>query len=209
MRKAFVALRICPYAMRGSPIKKRSRENAVKEIHLLFTIVLCAVLIGADQVFKLLAVRFLQPIGDVTVIPGVVGLSYVENTGAAFNIFAGQQILLIVVTGAVLLFGAYILLFRRPKDWLEYTSIIMVFSGGVGNLIDRVANGYVVDYIRVLFMEFAIFNFADILVCVGFGLLVIAVFRAESRAKKQAEAEKAQMEQDATTPPTDDGDGPV
>ena len=157
---------------------------------MLLTILLCAGLIGIDQLLKLWAVKSLAPVGAMPLIPHVMELRYVENNGAAFNLLSGRQVLLIVFTGAILLAGAYILLFRRPKDKLEYAAYVMVFSGGVGNLIDRIANGYVVDYLATLFINFAVFNFADILVCVGVALLVIAVFRAEGkerRLKKQSE----------------------
>ena len=162
---------------------------------MLLTLFLCAVLIAADRLLKHLAVLYLMPIGTAPVWPGVVGLRYIENDGAAFSLLSGMRPLLIVVTGLALLVGVYILLFRRPADKLEYISIVMVFSGGVGNLIDRIAAGYVVDYIEFLFMQFGIFNFADILICVGFALLAISVFRAEARVKRAGkEAEEAESE---------------
>lgn len=158
---------------------------------MLLTVISCALLIGADQFFKYLAVRYLAPVGAIPFIPGVLEWRYTENTGAAFNILSGYQVVLIVVTGIALLIGAFILLFKRPKDKLMLIAIIMIFSGGVGNLIDRIANGFVVDYIRVLFVNFAIFNFADCLVVVGFGLLVIAIIREELKAKKNPEGQPA------------------
>lgn len=157
---------------------------------MLFSLVLCALLVGLDQAFKALAAAYLAPVGSVTLIPGVLGLRYLENTGAAFNILRGQQMLLIILTSVALLIMALILLFRRPKGRLEYLALIFVLAGGVGNLIDRIAQRYVVDYIEFLFMEFAIFNFADILVCVGFALLVVGVFRSEHVARKQRELEE-------------------
>ncbi|MDL2218873.1 signal peptidase II [Ruminococcaceae bacterium OttesenSCG-928-O06] len=159
---------------------------------MLFTILVSALLVAVDQILKLLAARYLAPVGSAPLIPGIIGLKYVENRGAAFNILDGMQGLLIVVTGAALLFGAWLLLFRRPKDKLEYTAILLLFAGGVGNLIDRIARGYVVDYLNLLFMRFAVFNFADCLVCIGFALLVVAVFRAEGRAQKQKKLAAAQ-----------------
>lgn len=158
---------------------------------MIVTLLLSALLILVDQLIKMLAVRYLAPVGSIPFIPGVLEWRYLENDGAAFSILQGQQGLLITITGTALLLGLWYLLFRRPKDRLEYISIVMIFSGGVGNLIDRIANGYVVDYIHPLFINFATFNFADMLVVVGFGLLVIAVVRSELRAKKKAEADEA------------------
>lgn len=161
---------------------------------MLLTILLCAALVGIDQVLKYLAVQYLAPVGAAPFIPGFIEFRYTENTGAAFNLLSGHQGILIAITGVALLFGLFILLFRRPKNKLEYISILMIVAGGIGNLVDRIANGFVVDYLRFLFVEFAIFNFADCLVVIGFILLVIAIFRAESRAKKKREAEEAAAE---------------
>ena len=163
---------------------------------MFVTILLCVVLIGIDQLIKLWAVQNLAPVGTMPLIPHVMELRYVENDGAAFNLFSGMQTVLIVFTSLVLLAGAYILLFRRPKDRLTYLAILLVFSGGVGNLIDRVANGYVVDYLATLFIDFAVFNFADILVCVGVGLLLIAVLRSERREYRQKESRTDKPEEE-------------
>ncbi len=152
---------------------------------MLLTILLCAALIVVDQLLKHWAVVALAPAGAMPFIPGIMELRYIENDGSAFNLFSGMRVFLIVLTGAALLVGAYILLFRRPKDKLMYLSILMVFSGGMGNWIDRVRSGYVVDYFATLFIDFAVFNFADILICVGFGLLIIAFIRDEMRLKRQ------------------------
>ncbi len=152
---------------------------------MIITIVICAVLIGLDQFFKYLAVHFLAGQPPVTVIPGVLQLCYVENDGAAFSILSGQQTLLIILTGITLLIVAYILLFRRPKQKLEYVALLMIFSGGMGNLVNRIASGYVVDYLNPLFMQFAVFNFADCLVTVGVALFVLGVILSEVRAYKE------------------------
>lgn len=158
---------------------------------LLLTIIVCAALVGLDRLFKILAVQYLQPVGSVTVIPGFAGFQYVENDGAAFSMLAGKQLLLIIITGIVLLCVAYVLFFRRPKVRLEYVALMMIFAGGLGNWIDRVVYRYVVDYIEFLFMRFAIFNFADILVCVGFALLIIGLIREEVRTSKQRKSAEA------------------
>lgn len=157
---------------------------------MLITVFVCAALISLDQLFKMLVSRALAPDGIQTVIPGIVELRYVKNDGAAFSILSGQQGLLILITGIALLVVAYILLFRRPKVRLEYVAFLFIFSGGVGNFIDRVANGFVVDYINVLFMQFAVFNFADILVCVGFALLIFSVIKTEIANKNNPTNEK-------------------
>ncbi len=152
---------------------------------MIFGIVVAVVLIVLDQIAKQMAVSMLMPHGSLPAVAGVFEWLYIENDGAAFSLFAGRQGFLIVFTSIALLVLAFILLFRRPKDKMEAFSLLLIFSGGVGNLIDRIAQGYVVDYIHLLFMNFAVFNLADIYVTVGFALLIIAVVRGEIRAKRE------------------------
>ena len=82
---------------------------------------------------------------------------------------------------------AWYLLFKKPAKKLEYIGWLFALGGGIGNLVDRVMNGEVVDYINLLFMNFAVFNFADILVCTGIGLLLLGLVLDEvsARRKKQ------------------------
>lgn len=167
-----------------------------KEKLLLLTILLCVALIGLDQLVKLWVVQNLLPVGTMPLIPGIIELRYVENDGAAFSLFSGMQTMLIIFTGLVLLGFAVVLLFRRPKDKLMYTAMLLILSGGVGNLIDRIVNGYVVDYLATQFMNFPVFNIADILVVVGVGLMLIAVFRAEWRDRKSRQADEAEPKND-------------
>ena len=158
---------------------------------MILSVILCAVLVLLDRFSKMAAVRWLMPVGVIPAIPGVFEWRYVENTGAAFSFFAGKQLFLIIITSVALLALAWLILFRRPKDKMEYLALIFIFSGGLGNLIDRIARGYVVDYINLTFMNFAVFNLADIFVSIGFVLLVVAVIRAELRTKKQKAAVEA------------------
>ncbi|NLW78413.1 MAG: signal peptidase II [Ruminococcaceae bacterium] len=151
---------------------------------IIVTLLLVAGLVGIDQVIKVLVSNNIALYDSVPVIPGVVELHHVQNTGAAFSFLEGQQVLLIVLTSIVLVVVAALLIFRQPKDKLEQIAFIMILAGGLGNLINRIAYGYVVDYINLLFMRFAVFNFADCLVCVGFVVLIIAVFRSEHKRKK-------------------------
>ena len=131
-----------------------------------------AILVVIDQLIKHWATAALLPVGSMDVLPGVVELRYCLNDGMAFSMLAGKQGLLIGMT-SVMLLAVLIMLFVRKMPLTERAAWTLVLGGGVGNLIDRMLNGVVVDYINVLFMRFAIFNFADICVCVGVGLLVI------------------------------------
>ena len=143
---------------------------------ITITLVMVALLVGLDQLIKYLVITNVKPVDAVPVIDNILQFRYVENTGAAFSILSEKTWLLSLITG-VMIIGALLYLFiTRPKSKLLTTSIILVVSGGLGNLIDRIFRGYVVDFIEYLFMEYAVYNFADILVTIGAVLLVIAIF---------------------------------
>ena len=152
---------------------------------VVFNLVTVAALIGIDQAIKLWAVNVLQPMGSMPLIPHVVELRFVLNQGMAFSLLSGRQLFLIVATSAALLLVAYGLFFRSRGKYLQQAALLLVLGGGIGNLIDRVLNGEVVDYINLLFMRFAVFNFADICVCVGVALWVLEIFLEETHAPKE------------------------
>ena len=157
---------------------------------VIFNLVCVAVLVGADQLIKLWAVQALEPVGAMPLIPHVVELRFVLNPGMAFSLLSGKQLFLIAATGAALLLVAYWLFFRSRGKKLQQAALILVLGGGIGNLIDRVLNGEVVDYINLLFMRFAVFNFADICVCVGVALWVLVIFLDEVHADDAASKEQ-------------------
>ena len=131
-----------------------------------------ALLLAVDQVIKYFVLRDLKPIGSVTVIPGLLELAYVENTGAAFGLFKNAVwfIVGITVIAAVVIL---VLLFRyRRHTFFSYTTSALLIAGGFGNLIDRIVHGFVVDYIHVLFFGY-VFNFADCCITIGAVLFVI------------------------------------
>ncbi|MDP4153923.1 MAG: signal peptidase II [Bacillota bacterium] len=129
--------------------------------------------IALDRVVKIWAVSSLAPIGEIPVIKGVFHLYYAENTGAAFSILRGQQKLFIVVTIVGLAVLVWIM-FKR-KDWhpLLMWAFSCIIGGGIGNLIDRIRLGYVVDYFYIKLINFPVFNIADLFVSAGAVLLFI------------------------------------
>ena len=151
--------------------------------YLLFNLAAAAALVGIDQLIKLWASVTLQPMGVMPLIPNVVELRFVLNQGMAFSLLSGKQLFLILATSAALLLVAYVLFFRSRGKYLQQAALILVLGGGIGNLIDRVLNGEVVDYINLLFMRFAVFNFADICVCVGVALWVLVIFLEETHTE--------------------------
>ena len=155
---------------------------------VLFNLAAVAALIGIDQLIKLWAVQVLQPVGAMPLIPRVVELRFVLNPGMAFSLLSGKQLFLIIATSVALLAVAYGLFFRSRGKRLQQAALVL--GGGIGNLIDRVLNGEVVDYINLLFMRFAVFNFADICVCVGVALWVLVIFLDEVHADDAASKEQ-------------------
>ena len=166
----------------------------------VLSVLAAAVLVGVDQLIKRWATAVLLPKTAMTLIPGVLELRYFLNDGMAFSMLAGKQKLLIAATSLMLL-GVLWMLFARKLTPLERVAWTLVLGGGIGNLIDRIATGVVVDYINVLFMNFAIFNFADICVCVGVGLLMVWVLfdsYFKEKAEKSVKTESAAPADDAT-----------
>jgi signal peptidase II len=135
-----------------------------------------ALLVAADQLVKL-GIRTSFVLGQqVTLIPNVVGLTYVQNTGMAFSSLSGQTAFLalvsLVASVGIAIILAKNLLFSNPYGkW----PLALILAGAVGNLIDRVFMGFVTDMIEVLFINFAVFNVADCCVVVGGILLAIYV----------------------------------
>ena len=148
------------------------------------------VLIGAvlsviiDQVIKYHVVLYLKPVADVEVIPGLFNLTYLENRGAAFGVLANQRCFFIVMTAVAMVVLLFLLFRFKRHNFISYTAISLIIGGGVGNLIDRVLNGFVVDYLHVSFFP-PIFNFADCCVVVGTLFLFIFIFFFYGKEKKQ------------------------
>ena len=134
---------------------------------VLFNLAAVAALIGIDQLIKLWAVQALQPVGAMPFIPHVVELRFVLNQGMAFSLLSGKQLFLIIATSAALLAVAYGLFFRSRGKRLQQAALVLVLGGGIGNVIDRVCRGYVVDMFDLLFIDYPIFNLADCFVVIG------------------------------------------
>ena len=137
-------------------------------------------LILLDQAVKGYVVKEIPLGGMRRFIPKVVSLTYLKNSGAAFSMLENQQWFFTIIT--ILAMGtAFVYLYRHIKGslWL-LVGLTLIISGGIGNFIDRVRQGFVVDMFHLDFMNFAIFNVADIYLTVGVGLLLIYILREES-----------------------------
>lgn len=151
-----------------------------------------------DQITKIIAVSDLKGQGEKQFIPYIFDLIYVENRGAAWGMFADHRwVFMSISTIAVILMSAA--LFAYAKEHKMFCiSLAAVISGGVGNMIDRVVNGYVVDFLQFSFYpDFPVFNVADIFVTVGCICLAVymiffdkTIFREEKKLKEEdADAE--------------------
>lgn len=130
--------------------------------------------VALDQLVKRIIVANLSLAQSIPVIQDIFHITYIRNTGAAFSLMDGMQWFLVLfpvllVVAAV----AFLLIKRKSAHPLLLVSVAMIAGGGIGNLIDRVAYGYVVDFFD--FRIFPIFNVADIFVCVGCGLMILYV----------------------------------
>jgi signal peptidase II len=144
-----------------------------------------ALLIGADQLIKYWALANLSQVGSIPIIGDVFHLTYVENRGAAFGMLQGQKWILVGATSLVLLGALVFLLTKRVKSRVLIWAISLIISGGVGNLIDRIARGFVVDYLDFRLINFYVFNLADSCVCVGVGLVLLYLIFLEPRQLKR------------------------
>ena len=136
---------------------------------LLFILGITAV----DQITKLLVVQQIPLFSQVEVIPGLFHLTYVQNTGAAFSSFKGMQWLFVVIflVFTVAVIWDYVKK-SMPFTTLERWCIAAIYAGGLGNMIDRLRFGYVVDMIEVEFIRFPVFNIADCFITCGCILLI-------------------------------------
>ena len=133
-----------------------------------------AAIVAADQYTKYLTVANIPLYADVPFIPGLLQLTYVRNTGAAFSSFEGQQWLFALIFAVFTVAIVYEYVKKSmPFTTLERWLIAAIYAGGLGNMIDRVRLGYVVDMIETTFREFPVFNVADIFITCGCILMMV------------------------------------
>lgn len=151
--------------------------------------ILMALIVFVDQLTKYLTVFYLKPVDTVPLIQDVLHLTYVENRGAAFGMLSENRWVFMTVSIVAILLLVVYLIWKKPKDKWVCLSLSFIIGGGIGNMIDRVALGYVVDMIDFRLIHFAVFNVADSFVCVGAGILmvwlIVTGFR-EYKAEKSA-----------------------
>lgn len=138
-----------------------------------------------DQITKAILIE-----KNITIIPNILNFTYTENTGVAFGIGSSNLILIIIVNIVVL--GIIIKFIKERKEQVNFSiliSLILILSGGIGNLIDRIVRGYVIDFIDVNLFNFPNFNIADISISIGIISLIFILCNSILKEKK-AEEEK-------------------
>lgn len=147
----------------------------------VFEILFAVAAIAVDLVSKAAAFDILEdvPGGSIAVAEGIFSLTMTRNFGASFGVFSGKTTLLSAITGIGIALVLVVLIMRPKAPKILRYSLIMIFAGGLGNLVDRIAFGYVRDFIDYTFLEtffgidFAIGNIADIFVMIAMGMLIV------------------------------------
>ncbi len=150
---------------------------------------MAAVLLVIDQVSKLLVYAYLPRHEGILVIPHLIQFEYVENEGAAFGLFADQRWIFMTTTTIFLLAAIVFFIRSKTRSKMVIYALMLIVSGGIGNMIDRVCRGYVIDFIDFVFMQFYTFNIADCCVVIGCCLLVlyllIDIFKEAGKGKNE------------------------
>lgn len=155
-----------------------------------------ALIVLGDQWVKAVVEHFVPMGGNVPLIPGVMSITRLHNSGAAFGMLRGMRVPLLVLTVAVCIALIIYLLTDSVKPGIYCTSLTMILGGAMGNAVDRVMDGYVVDMFKTLFVDFAVFNVADCFVTVG-GIMLCAYVLADTlkdRKKTVTEVENAEAD---------------
>lgn len=148
-----------------------------KKIFVIMDLIMIMILIAVDQVTKHLAVVHLKDKPAYSIIDGVFELNYLENRGAAFGMLQNQKGFFILISCIVLIAILYILI-KMPENKkynILHVLLVLIASGAIGNMIDRVRLEYVVDFFYFVLINFPIFNMADIYVSVACVLLAIVM----------------------------------
>ena len=143
-----------------------------------------AVLLIIDRITKIWANLWLSEEGSIDFIKGFLGFTYVENRGVAFGMLSDKLYIVLPVTIVVVIICICVYIKYRGKNKLFDTSLLFVITGAIGNIADKITRGFVVDFIEFIFIDFPVFNFADIYVCVGATLLIIYVLFGENNENR-------------------------
>ena len=164
---------------------------------MILTVAIMILCVVFDQWTKVLAVEKLAGIATYPLIENIFHFTYVENRGAAFGMLADHRWVFMIFSTAAILAMLGWLFWEKPKSWWIRVSAAFIIAGGIGNMIDRVRLGYVVDFIDCRFIDFYVFNVADSFVCVGCAMFLLAAIYMEiMEAKKKKTAQASDTAED-------------
>lgn len=145
-------------------------------------IIISIILLCIDQISKLLVVNLLTKTDSITIIKNFFYLTYINNDGAAFSILVGKRIFLILIAVLVIVMLISYIKKNNIQNKLELVSISLIIGGSLGNLMDRVIRGYVIDFLdfKIFNYNFPIFNLADTFIVIGVILLLLKEIRKEN-----------------------------
>lgn len=149
---------------------------------MVTTIIISIILLCIDQISKLLVVNLLTKTDSITIIKNFFYLTYINNDGAAFSILVGKRIFLILIAVLVTIMLIRYIKKNNIQNKLELVSISLIIGGSLGNLMDRVVRGYVIDFLdfKIFNYNFPIFNLADTFIVIGVFLLLLKEIRKEN-----------------------------
>ena len=148
--------------------------------------ILCTLILVLDRITKIWAVKVLDGKGVVDFIKGFVNLIYVENTGVAFGMLSDKLYVMLPITVVVIGICIFVYLKNKGENKVFDYAMLLIVTGAIGNVMDKLTRGFVVDFLNFEFMDFPVFNVADISVCTGAGLLIIYILFCSDK-KKEAE----------------------
>ena len=154
--------------------------------------VITAVAVLLDQISKSIVVNGLPLYGEARFIPGVLSFYHTRNTGAAFSMLSDRRWVFMLLSCVAIVGITVMLYFWRSRHVLLTVSLSMILGGGIGNMIDRIVNGYVTDFFRVDFVDFAVFNVADSFITVGAVLLGVYIIFFEPKVERRLAESKPQ-----------------
>lgn len=154
----------------------------------LVSTVVIAILVILDQVIKLLVETYLRPIGSKMIFPGFLQLRYLQNDGAMMGMMDGRTTVMTVLAVICMIAVLFVIYSGWLTSKIDYVCVVLIAAGGFGNIIDRIARGYVVDYIEALFVDFYVFNFADCLItCAAITIIIYQIYCLFNDRKKEKE----------------------
>lgn len=158
----------------------------------LFWLIPIALAVGIDQLTKYLAVVYLKPVGTIPIIKDVFHLTYVENRGAAFGMLKDHRwVFMLTSTVAIIAVLIFMLVwYKKYYHPLLYAGLSLICGGGIGNMIDRTVAGYVVDFVDLRIINFAVWNGADTFITIGTGLVILYLIITEVKSIKADKAAK-------------------